>query len=67
MIVFGTVLARVLIFPANHNPEFFFVPSGTEKLSKSAQGRLQAEIIPTCWTCLTISFILISEQHTNMS
>ena len=67
MITSGTVLARVMIFLANNNPENFFVPSGTEKLSKSAQGRLQAEIIPTCCTCLTISFILISEQHTNMS
>ena len=67
MIEFGIVLAWVLTFLANHNPEIFSVPSDTENLSKSAQGRLQAEIIPTCCASLTITFILISEQPTNMS
>ena len=67
MITFGIVSARVLIFIANHNPAIFSVPSGTEKLNKSAEGRLQAKIIPTCCTCLTITFILISEQPKKMS
>ena len=62
MITFGTVSAQVLIFLSKHNPAIFSVPSGTENLNKSVQGRLQAKIIPTYCTCLTTTFILTSEQ-----
>ena len=68
MVTFGIVSIWVLILIANHNPTIFSVPPGTEKLNKSAQGRLQAKIILTYYTCLTMTFVLISaEQPTNMS
>ena len=38
------------------------LPPGTEKINKSTWGRLQAQAIPTCCTCSTITFILILEQ-----
>ena len=50
MVTFGIVSAWVLIPLANQNSAVFSVPQGTEKLYKSIQGRLQAKIIPTCWT-----------------
>ena len=52
------LLAWVLIFPANHNPVVFSVPSGTEKVNKSAQVRLRVKITPTCCTCLTVILML---------
>ena len=35
----------IILFLVNHNPAIFSVPSGIEKRHKSAQGRLQAQII----------------------
>ena len=68
MVTFGIVSIWVLILIANHNPAIFSVSSGTEKLNMSAQGRLQAKIILTYYTCFTMIFVLISaEQPTNMS
>ena len=46
---------------------FFSIPPDTEKLNKSSPVRLQAQIVPTCYTRLTKTFILISEQPTNTS
>ena len=45
MIIFDMSYLIIILFLVNHNPAIFSVPSGIEKRHKSAQGRLQAQII----------------------
>ena len=44
----------------------FSNPRGTKKLNKLPRAK-KALIIPMCCSCLTITFVLISEQPTNTS
>ena len=45
MIIFDMSYLIIILFLVNHNPAIFSVPSCIEKRHKSAQGRLQAQII----------------------
>ena len=67
MVTFGIVLAWVLIPTRKPQPCNVSVLPCTEKRSKSTPGWLQAQIIPTYYTCLAIAFIMILEQPTNTS
>ena len=44
----------------NQNPATVSVPPGTKKLNRSTWRRLQTQIISKCFTCLIITFMLIS-------
>ena len=67
MITFDIVSTCIMTPPSKPKPSDFFVPTGSEKLNKSTSGRLPAQIILTCYICLMITFILISEQPANTS
>ena len=58
----------IILFLVNHNPAIFSVPSGIEKRHKSAQGRLQAQIILMLCQNITIlsktSLLKLSDRET---
>ena len=53
--------------PSKSQPSNFFGPPRHWKTYQVTPGKEKAQIIPTCYTCLTTTFILVSEQPTNTS
>ena len=68
MIIFDMSYLIIILFLVNHNPAIFSVLSGIEKRHKSAQGRLQAQIILMLCQNITIlsktSLLKLSDRET---